>query len=187
MPHADARDGPCVRPRRGRKQREQQGRHGFFDNVGQEGVMIRRVGNMTCAALTPRSPPRLPYPTRSVRYSKSQHRDRTHARTDTQRQAHQAQDTADTQTADTHTSESQPRPKHTHRPRPPQSQPTPHARAPFNPRGAQPRVRRAAARAPPPTPPAPRRASPPRAAAACRARWPSAAPARVSPTSWDWR
>ena len=45
--------------------------------------------------------------------SKSQHRDRTHARTDTQRQTHQAQDTADTQTADTHTSESQPRPKHT--------------------------------------------------------------------------
>ena len=40
---------------------------------------------------------------------KSQHRDRTHARTDTQRQTHQAQDTADTQTADTHTSaESQP-------------------------------------------------------------------------------
>ena len=46
-------------------------------------------------------------------YTKSQHRDRTHARTDTQRQTHQAQDTADTQTADTHTSESQPRPKHT--------------------------------------------------------------------------
>ena len=36
---------------------------------------------------------------------KSQHRDRTHARTDTQRQTHQAQDTADTQTADTHTSD----------------------------------------------------------------------------------
>ena len=34
---------------------------------------------------------------------KSQHQDRTHARTDTQRQTHQAQDTADTQTADTHT------------------------------------------------------------------------------------
>ena len=30
-----------------------------------------------------------------VEYPKSQHRDRTHARTDTQRQTHQAQDTAD--------------------------------------------------------------------------------------------
>ena len=39
-------------------------------------------------------------------FPKSQHRDRTHARTDTQRQTQQAQDTADTQTADTHTSES---------------------------------------------------------------------------------
>ena len=65
--------------------------------------------------------------------------------------------------------------------RDPQSQPTPHARAPSNPRGAQPRARRAAARAPPPTPPAPRRASPPRAAAARRARWPSAAPASARP------
>ena len=36
------------------------------------------------------------------RSPKSQHQDRTHARTDTQRQTHQAQDTADTQTADTH-------------------------------------------------------------------------------------
>jgi hypothetical protein len=39
----------------------------------------------------------------SIYPPKSQHRDRTHARTDTQRQTHQAQDTADTQTADTHT------------------------------------------------------------------------------------
>ena len=52
-------------------------------------------------------------PPPTSRGTKSQHQDRTHARTDTQRQTHQAQDTADTPTADTHTSESQPRPKHT--------------------------------------------------------------------------
>ena len=55
--------------------------------------------------------------------SKSQHRDRTHARTDTQRQTHQAHETADTPTADTHTSESQPRPKHTQPPAPPNRNP----------------------------------------------------------------
>lgn len=62
----------------------------------------RGLGAGRCAPLAPRLLP-----------LKSQHQDRTHARTDTQRQTHQAQDTADTQTADTHTSESQPRPKHT--------------------------------------------------------------------------
>ena len=62
--------------------------------------------------------------------TKSQHQDRTHARTDTQRQTHQAQDTADTQTADTHTSESQPRPKRHTTDRDPQpiATPTPHSR-----------------------------------------------------------